>query len=122
MAYTSISLLGAVAFGVCFSLCLLLRLLRLVLRIAQVAAAVGDHDDFDGVEPQAVHDAITLINHFADVGVVGFWHESAALRKLRQIPGGVQQSFDERLRVSGRILRDVIADVFNVEQRLFRPD
>ena len=89
---------------------------RLVGLPRQIAAAVHDHHNLDGIGAKPVNDAIALINHFADTEAVSFRHRSTAVWKLWQVTGGMQQAFNKGLGVSGRVLCDVIANMLNIPQ------
>ena len=75
------------------------------------------HHNFDGVGAEAVNDAIALVNDFANAGVVCFRHRLATVGKRGKWRVVVQQAFFKGSSVGGRILCDVIADMFNVQQR-----
>jgi len=105
--------------------CLLQALSHLIVRprlspnIRKEARRPEHRNDLDKSRTHTVHDAIWPYDDLANVFSVLLRHNTSGLWKSLQSLDGGNQTTDDQLRIAWRVVRDVIADRFEVEQRLW---
>ena len=105
--------------------CLLQALSHLIVRprlspnIRKEARRPEHRNDLDKSRTHTVHDAIWPYDDLANVFSVLLRHNTSGLWKNLQSLDGGNQTTDDQLRIAWRVVRDVIADRFEVEQGLW---